>query len=176
MSSETEPVSPPQSVRQNISTVLRLEATALRHRTPADKVADAIAAFTGTVGFVLLHLVWFGLWLIVNLGLVSIVHPFDPYPFQLLAMAVSIEAVLLSTFVLIKQNRMSYLSDRRAHLDLQINLLAEREITRLLQVTERIAARLGAQPDSTEESEFAQVTPIESLMHELDRELSSDQQ
>ena len=175
MSSETAPGAAPQSVRQNISTVLRLEAAALRHRTAADQIADAIAAFTGTVGFVLLHLVWFVLWMIINLGFVSIVRPFDPYPFQLLAMVVSIEAVLLSTFVLIKQNRMSYLSDRRAHLDLQINLLAEREITRLLQVTERIAAKLGAQPDSNEELEFAQVTPIESMVQELDRELSSDQ-
>ena len=169
------PAQPPKAIRQNIITVLRLESAALRQRTHADKAADAIAAFTGTIAFVALHLVWFGIWATIDLGALSIIRPFDPYPFQLLCMIVSMEGVLLATFVLIKQNRMGYLSDRRAHLDLQINLLSEQEVTRLLQMTDRIAEKLGVDPLPDETKEFIQDTPIETMVQELDRELSSDQ-
>lgn len=175
MSDIPNAVPPSRAVRQNITTVLRLESAALHQRTRADKIADSIAAFTGTVIFVVLHLVWFGLWASVNLGLVSWVRPFDPYPFQLLCMIVSLEGVLLATFVLIKQNRIGYLSDRRAHLDLQINLLAEREATRLLQVTNRIAAHLGVELPPDMAPELNQETPIEGLVQALDAGLAADQ-
>ena len=80
-----------------------------------------------------------------------VVPPFDPYPFQLLCFCLSMEGVLLAVFVLMKQNRMSYLSDRRNHLDLQINLLTEREVTRLLQITDRVARHLGVESGLDEE-------------------------
>jgi uncharacterized membrane protein len=99
MSERIEPASPPKAVRQSIATVLRLEEAALRQRTPADRAADAIAAFAGKVTFVVIHLLWFGLWAVVNLGLVPAVRPFDPYPFQLLCMTVSLEGVLLAAFL-----------------------------------------------------------------------------
>src|SRR5205814_8732982 len=125
----------PEAVAENIEAILNMEDAALRRRTWADVLADGIASFTGTVWFDAMHLAWFGLWAMINTGLLRIAPKFDPYPFQLLCMIVSMEGVLLETFVLIKQNRMSYLSDRRAHLDLQINLLAEREITRVLRLS-----------------------------------------
>lgn len=133
----------PEAVRENIETILHLESAYLKRRTNADRLSDTIAAFTGTLWFVVLHLLWFGIWAVVNLGLLPGVRAFDPYPFQLLCMIVSLEGVLIATFVLIKQNRMSYMTDRRAHVDLQINLLAEREVTRLLRLTEAMAQRLG---------------------------------
>ena len=81
----------PETVARNIETILRLEEAAMRRRTPADRVADCIAGFVGSVVFVLLHLVWFGGWASINTGLLPVIRPFDPYPFQLLAMIVSLE-------------------------------------------------------------------------------------
>ena len=131
------------TVVDNVQAIIRMEEDAARTRGLVDRAADAIAAFAGSVAFVALHLLWFGAWAAVNLGWIPLgMRPFDPYPFQLLLMIVSFEAVLLSTFVLIKQNRMSARSDRRNHLDLQINLLAEKEVTKVIQMLERISARL----------------------------------
>jgi uncharacterized membrane protein len=164
----------PRAVRENIETILRLEGAFLDRRTQAERVSDAIAAFVGTLWFVLLHLVWFGLWATVNLGVVPWIKPFDPFPFQLLTMVVSMEGVLIATFVLIKQNRMSYLSDRRAHVDLQINLLAEHEITRLLRMAEAIASRVGVR-QADDPGELAEDTRVEVLVDALDHSLDADE-
>lgn len=172
MSQAGEQPSTHDTVRQNIETILRMEESYLRRRTLADKLADTIAAFTGTLWFVLLHIVWFGLWALANRGLLGI-RPFDPFPFQLLTMLVSMEAVLIATFVLIKQNRMSYLSDRRAHVDLQTNLLAEREVTRLLRLSEEIARRLGVPAEQIAGS-LARDTRVETLVEALDQRLSKE--
>jgi uncharacterized membrane protein len=163
---------PPDPVAENIETILRLEDTAMRRRTPADRVADAIAGFAGTVGFVVLHLVWFALWVTINTRVLPLGAPFDPYPFALLAMIVSLEGVLLSTFVLIKQNRIGFLSDRRAHVDLQISLLTEREVTRLLQMMERVAERVGVEHRGVAGPELSRETPIEGLVQALDSKLN----
>lgn len=161
----------PDPVVENIEAILRMEAASLESRHLADRLADAIAGFTGTIWFVVLHLVWFGAWVVINTGILPIIPPFDRYPFQLLAMIVSLEAVLLSTFVLIKQNRMGYVSDRRAHLDLQINLLAEREVTKILQLSEQVAQQLKLQPDELARR-LSKETRVEGLMQTLDRKLS----
>jgi len=163
----------PEPIYRNIETILRLEDAALRQRTWADKLADRIAEFTGTVWFVLLHLAWFGAWALINLRIVPISRPFDPYPFQLLCMIVSLEGVLLATFVLIKQNRIGYLSDRRAHLDLQINLLAEHEVTRVLRIAQEIAKGLGV-PHAEAAGDLTQDTQVEDLVQALDRKLNED--
>lgn len=169
------PGAEPNLVVENIAAVAGLEAEAMQRRTAADRASDAIAAFVGTIGFVALHLIWFALWASINTGLIPFVPAFDPYPFQLLCMIVSLEGVLLATFVLIKQNRMSYISDRRAHLDLQVNLLAEREITRLLQVTQEIARRVGVTDQMGRAGELAEETKVEELVTELDRKLSEEE-
>lgn len=160
-------------LRENIQTILHIELAALRQRTNADKIADAIADFTGTIFFVLMHLVWFGLWVTVNLGLIPFIRPFDRYPFSLLCMIVSLEGVLLATFVLIKQNRTGYLSNRRDHIDLQINLLAEREVTRLLQLAEAIAAKLDV-PVRLEKTDLTKETSVEELAQLLDQKLPAE--
>lgn len=144
-----DPVDP---VEQSIETILRLEKTELRRRSWSDVVADGIASFAGSISFVILHLAWFSSWAAWNTGFLGSLRVFDPYPFQLLAMLVSLEGVLLVTFVLIKQNRMTYLSDRRAHLDLQINLLAEREATHVLRLLQRLAHRLAVPDDLLKEN------------------------
>lgn len=174
MSESSEALSTNETVQQNIEMVLRMEQGYLRRRTLADRLSDTIAAFTGTLWFVLLHIVWFALWALANTGRLE-VHPFDPYPFQLLCMLVSLEGVLIATFVLIKQNRMSYMSDRRAHVDLQINLLAEREVTRLLRLSEEIARRLGVSGDEIAGG-LSRDTRVETLVEALDRQMSHESQ
>ena len=129
------------AIRRNVEAVGKLEEDFLRNRTAADRVADAIADFSGSLPFIALHVAVFGAWIALNL--IPGVRRFDPFPFMLLSVVVSIEAIFLSTFVLIKQNRMSKRADQRAHLDLQINLLAEREMTLVLQMLQRISVRLG---------------------------------
>ncbi len=103
-------------------------------------MADAVTRFTGSLRFVYIHLALFGAWIAVNLGWTP-AEPFDP-SFVVLAMVASVEAIFLSTFVLISQNRMAALADKRADLDLQVSLLAEHEITQLITLVRGIAARL----------------------------------
>jgi uncharacterized membrane protein len=160
-------------VEQSIETILRLENTELRRRSWSDVLADGIAGFTGSISFVILHLLWFGFWSAWNTGILTSARPFDPYPFQLLAMIVSLEGVLLVTFVLIKQNRMTHLSDRRAHLDLQINLLAEREATHVLRLLRRVAHRLQVLEDLPEEK-LTEDTRVEGLIETLDQKLKQE--
>lgn len=106
-----------------------------------DRLADAITRFVGSMLFVYLHLALVGGWVAVNLGVVPGLRPFDP-TFVILATVASVEAIFLSTFVLISQNRASVAADRRAELDLQVSLLAEHEVTQLIQLVAQIAQRL----------------------------------
>jgi uncharacterized membrane protein len=115
-----------------------------------ERVADAITRFTGSMLFVYLHVAIFGAWLIVNL--VPGLPKFDP-SFVILAMAASVEAIFLSTFILITQNRMTAAADKRAELDLQINLLAEHEITKLVTIMSAVADRLGVKTEIDAEIE-----------------------
>jgi uncharacterized membrane protein len=142
----------------------REEATAaLKERT-----AGAISRFSGTMRFVYAHVVVYGFWLLVNLGLVPGVPKFDP-SFVILAMVASVEAVFLSTFILITHNRMSAAADRRAKLDLQISLLAEQEVTKLAALLSAIADRLGIQTEvDAEVEELKQDIASEAVLDEIE--------
>jgi uncharacterized membrane protein len=109
-----------------------------------DRVADAIGRFTGSMPFVYMHLLVFGFWIGANLGWVPGVGPWDE-SFVVLAMIASVEAIFLSTFVLITQNRMAGAADKRADLDLQVSLLTEHEITKLAALASEIALKLGVE-------------------------------
>jgi uncharacterized membrane protein len=130
-------------VHRNIRALLEVRQQFALRKGPQEHVADAITAFTGSMTFVYLHALVFGSWILINLGKVPGLEPFDPFPFAMLAMLASVEAIFLSTFVLISQNRMTALADKRSDLDLQINLLAEHEITRLISMVDPIAHHLG---------------------------------
>lgn len=130
-------------MRRNIRALLEVRKDLDRRKSIQDTIADTITGFTGSMPFVLLHVVIFGGWIVVNLGIVPGITPFDPFPFVMLAMIASVEAIFLSTFVLISQNRMAALADKRADLDVQVNLLAEHEITRLIELVDGIARHLG---------------------------------
>jgi uncharacterized membrane protein len=129
-------------IERNIGTILEVREEFERNKSRQDRAADAITAFSGSLLFLCLHVVWFGLWIIINLGWLRI-RPFDPFPFGLLTMIVSLEAIFLATFVLISQNRMTLAADQRADLDLQIDLLSEYEITRILTLVDAMADRMG---------------------------------
>lgn len=126
---------------RNIKTLLEVRRQLDRSRSVQDRIADGIAAFAGSALFFLSHIVWFSLWILINLGFVGL-PPFDPYPFGLLTMIVSLEAIFLSTFILISQNRLAAIADQRADLDLQVNILAEHELTKVLVIVDAIADHL----------------------------------
>jgi uncharacterized membrane protein len=146
-----------------------------RAMTPLqDRVADAITAFAGSMKFVYLHLLLYGAWIVINLGWVPPLPRFDP-TFVVLAMVASVEAIFISTFVLVSQNRMAALADQRADLDLQISLLSEHEITRLVTLVAEMARRMDVPAaDNPELHELAKdVAPEQVLdrMQETERKI-----
>jgi uncharacterized membrane protein len=159
-------------VVQNVAAVAALESATLARRTAIARAADAIARLAGTPAFALAHAVGFGAWLLVNLDLVPGLAPFDPFPFGLLTLVVSLEAIFLSIFALMSQNRLTRQSERRAHLDLQINLLTEQEATRSFDLIQRIADRLGVpRAQAAGDGELAKPTRIEDVVRTLERTL-----
>jgi uncharacterized membrane protein len=164
------------ATEQNIATVANLERRLIEDRTWLDRLASAISSFTGSIYFVLVHVIWISLWFVINTGHFFGMRKFDPYPFILLCMIVSVEAVLLSTFVLMKQNRMAERVDQRDHLNLQIDLLAEEEITKMLQLQRLICEHLQI-PVASEDptvNELAETTPVQTLADELRRKLPKE--
>ena len=123
-----------------------------------DAWADSITAFAGSMRFVRLHVAWFALWIGVNVGLLGVAREFDPYPFGLLTLVVSLEAIFLSTFVLITQNRQATASEIRSDLDYRTNVLAERENDVIMRALQRIAEHDGIAVDDliVEMTEFRQ--------------------
>jgi len=171
-----ESTSAPSTVEANISTVADLEQRFEERRSPKDLIADVIGGFSGSIWFVVIHLVIFTAWFLVNSKVFPFFPHFDPYPFILLAMVVSVEGVLLSTFVLMKQNRMQQRSDARDKLNLQIDLLAEKEVTKALQLLRAICEKLDIHElDQDEElREMADNTSVDSLAKRIQSELPSE--
>lgn len=137
-------------IEQNINTIANLRQSVDAQRTTQEQLADAITDFSGRMSFVYFHVVWFGIWVVLNIGILGN-PPFDPFPFGLLTMIVSLEAIFLATFVLISQNRFSKEADRRADLNLQISLLTEHELTRVLKMLDAIQDKMGIENDTDQE-------------------------
>ncbi|MBJ6726718.1 DUF1003 domain-containing protein [Geomesophilobacter sediminis] len=155
-------------VDRNIAALLARRQTEEKAKKTQDKVADAITRFTGSMLFVYLHLVIFGLWIVVNLKWVPGVPAFDP-TFVVLAMVASVEAIFLSTFVLISQNRMQALADKRSDLDLHISLLAEHEVTRMISLITQIARQMGIEDaENPELEELAKDVAPEKVLDRMD--------
>ncbi len=167
--SETE-----QSAHESVRDVVRLEQEALASRSLGERISDGITRLIGTLGFVLWHLLAMLAWCLVNLGLVPGVRPFDPFPFGILTLVVSAEGVLLALFILISQNRMSRQADLRAHLTLQVSLLAEKESTRMLQILEALGERLGLAARDEAVEKLVRPTDVPGLARELKENLPDD--
>jgi uncharacterized membrane protein len=156
-------------IERNIHTIANARKSAKDQRTTEERIADVITDISGHMYFVYFHIVWFVIWIVINLGLVGL-EPFDPFPFGLLTMIVSLEAIFLSTFVLISQNRQSAEADRRADLALQMNLLAEHELTRALQMLDAIQDKLGIENDSDVElNDLEKNVHPQDVIKEIDR-------
>jgi uncharacterized membrane protein len=153
--------------RENVIAMRQLEEAAMAKRTGSDRVAGAIARFCGSMSFVVLHVFIFAAWILLNT--IPGVGHFDPYPFTFLTLVVSLEAIFLSTFILISQNYEMRVSERRNQLDLQINLLAEQENTKALQILERIAKKVGANVgDDPQVRALEEATRPESLVEQIE--------
>src|SRR5688572_25455184 len=179
----TGPTYPPPQPH-GLSPVLERNIRALQLRrqreeveaTAEERIAEAITRFTGSMLFVYLHLAFFGFWIIANLGWVPGVPSWDP-SFVVLAMMASVEAIFLSTFVLISQNRMSAAADKRADLDLQISLLAEHEVTKLVTLVSAIADRMGVETQvDAELDEIKRDVAPEAVLDEIEAANSQDTQ
>ena len=156
------------AIERNIRTIHRLRANTSRKRKLEERAADVITDFSGRMVFVYVHAVWFGAWLLLNSGHLGL-KSFDPYPYQLLTMVVSLEAIFLSTFVLISQNRLSAEADKRSELDLHIGLLTEHELTRVLKMLDEIQDKLGIPNDDDELLELEKETRPEDVLEEIER-------
>jgi uncharacterized membrane protein len=128
-------------IDRNIAALIKRRQVKRTETSVQDRVADAVTGLAGSMKFVYLHVVIYGAWIVINLGWIGPVPKFDP-TFVVLAMVASVEAIFVSTFVMISQNRLVKVADERADLDLQVSLLAEHEITRLLSLVTEIAERL----------------------------------
>ena len=130
-----------------------------------DTLADGITKFAGNMKFVYFHGLWFGLWILAGIGVFGAAYRFDTFPFGLLTMIVSLEAIFLSTFVMISQNRSSEKSEIRSQLDYETDLQAEREIAIIMQTLVRLAEKNGV--DIADLS-----TEMEEVKHLAQREAS----
>jgi uncharacterized membrane protein len=165
----------PASVAENVEKVIRVENEALRPRSRSEAITDAIGGFVGTISFVVAQLTVFVGWIVVNAGKVPQLAPFDPFPYPLLSSITSLEAVLLAAFVLMKQNRMGMVADRRDHLDLQVNLLTEQRATQIIQMLARLSTRLGVDQHHDEDSrELGRHVAVEHLVEELHSRLPDE--
>jgi uncharacterized membrane protein len=159
-----------QAVQENVRTIAAWEQAALHSRSRAERIGEWITAKAASGPVLAAHALWFLGWILANTGVVSGITPFDPFPFPFLTMTVSLEAIFLALFVLASQNRLAHHADKRAHLDLQIDLLAEREMTAVLQILQRIATRLGVDitDTKTQMRDLASKTYIHELTQTID--------
>lgn len=157
----------------NIAAIAKLEEEALERRTHTERQSDSIVRFIGSPKFLLLHLILVGTWITANLNLIPGVNPFDPFPFGILALFVSSESVFLTIFVLISQNRMARQAEKRSHLDLQVGMLAEQELTTVLQMLQKLCQHAGVDVKSSNEQieGFSETTDVHKLASELDKKL-----
>jgi uncharacterized membrane protein len=159
---------PQPSAARNIREICEMERAALRKRSLAQRWGDFIVHNASQLWFLLIHVVWFTLWTVVNAIPFGGIEPFDPFPFPFLTLVVSLEAIFLSLFILNSQNRESHQAEQRAQLDLQINLLAELESTKILRMLHALCEHYGLGPAKDPEiQQLMKRTEPKELVNEL---------
>lgn len=148
-----------------------LEAKALRSRSVLTQIADSLTAAFSSTTFLLLNVLFFASWICVNLGFFPIIKPFDVYPFGLLTMMVSLEAIFLSIFVLVSQSRSSYVNSLREEVHLRVNLIAEEEITKSLQLLAEIRDKIGIKEKDSELEEMLARTDANYIEQSIAEEM-----
>ena len=160
----------------NIDAIAKLEHDALDRRTSTERVSDVITKLVGNVGFLIAQLLLITGWSLINLHAIPGLKAFDPYPFGVLAIVVSSESVFLTIFVLISQSRMARQSERRSHLDLQVGMLSEQELTTILQMLQKLCQHMGVNVDSSKQEvqSFSKTTDVHKLASELEDKLPEE--
>ena len=167
----------PEVARGNIDTVTQISQEFSSKRSRSDRLGEAVIRGVATARVVLAHLFGVGAWIAVNAGMIPGLPVFDPFPFSLLGLLVSLEAVFLAMFVLMNQKWQTQQNDHWAHLNLQIGLLSEQEATKMLQLLTAISDRLGVQTSHDSElKEMAKKTVINHLAQELADNLEKSQE
>jgi uncharacterized membrane protein len=160
------------TLERNVRTIERIEAEASARRSLVERFGDRITAFAGSPWFLASHVLWFAVWIFANTRRPD---PIDPYPFTFLTFLVSLEAIVLTSFVLMSQNHAEKQARRRAALDLQINLLAEEEMTKLLNGVSAIGEHLGIVGlfDDPETQDMTTRTDVEALAQAVEEDPKS---
>lgn len=157
-------------IQKNVRAIEKIESEAQSGRTGSEVVSDAIAKFCGSIRFVYFHVVWFVIWVGWNATpLTPRALKFDPVPFGILTLVVSLEAIFLSTFILISQNRQEEIAQKRERLDLQITMLAEQEDTRLLRIVRQIAEQMGIDCTDEDEGDLEAATDPQEVVRNIER-------
>jgi uncharacterized membrane protein len=159
-------------IESNVERIARMERLALEARSRGERLMDAVVRLGGTPLFALGHVVWFAVWIALNLRVVPGLAPFDPFPYALLTLVVSLEAIFLSIAILTSENLSMRLAERRANLDLQVNMLAEQESTATLQLVQKIAEHLGVMTSADRKAaDLAVETDVQHVLDQLERHL-----
>ena len=160
----------------NINAIAKLEHDALGRRTVSERVSDVITKLVANVGFLVAQVILIAGWSLINLHVIPGLKAFDPFPFGVLALIVSSESVFLTIFVLISQSRMARQSERRSHLDLQVGMLSEQELTTILQMLQKLCQHVGVNVDSSnqEVQAFSKTTDVHKLASELEDKLPDE--
>ena len=166
----------PNPTQFNIAAIAKLEHDALGRRTATERVSDVITKLVGNLGFLLAHIFLISSWCLLNLHVIPGLKAFDPFPFGILALVVSSESVFLTIFVLISQSRMARQSERRSHLDLQVGMLSEQELTTILQMLQKLCVHVGVNVDSSKQEvqSFSKTTDVHKLASELEDKLPGE--
>jgi uncharacterized membrane protein len=163
-------------LQEHIAVILKHEEEFLARRTAAERVGDRLGTFVGSLRFISIHVAWFSLWILCNTLPKRLFPHFDPVPFPLLDTLVALEAIFLASFIVMRQSRLSRRSDERDHLILQVLLLAEKEVTAVLQIERELASRngLAALATDAEIIELSEKTSIDDVAQSLKESLSSE--
>ncbi len=159
----------PEHIQKHIETIAQQEKEFQSNQSTVERLGHVIGGFVGSFPFVLLHVFWFGAWLLWNTAPQRYFRAFDPFPFPLLGIIVEIEGIFLASFILMRQNRMNRRSDEREHLTLQILLLAEQEITTLIDIERRKSIQTGNTEISMDRDvqSLSQPTSVDDLTRSL---------
>ena len=167
--------SPQNPSRKNIEAIAQLERDALGRRSLTERFSENTVKSIGSIAFLVLNALLLGTWTLINVNRIPGLTPFDRFPFGILALILSAESIILTIFVLISQNRLMRQADKRAHLDLQVGLLAEQELTALVQMLQKLCEHAGVSVDYSNHAQiFGAATDVCKIAKELDEKLPAD--
>lgn len=156
--------------QENIEIIKKIEEEFNSHRSLGDFIGDSIGGVASNIAFVLINLLFIVTWIVINSDYFPRIEAFDPYPFGLLALLITCESVLLFMLVLIKQNRMTRRAEQRSHLGLQLTMLVEQELTKVLQILEKVSLSTGVPGSADSKTKaLSEETHLETLAEKLDQ-------